>query len=368
MSVAFALFHAHPAVLEAISERLQHAIARLDRRARRSRCISSCMPIACIGLSIVSQLGNVLTAIDNTLGELGVDRIVAFVASIRHIFFACSFNHIDIRHLRSLFDTIINALTDLTDALRSLFGHRMPSSPTARLTDTDNEWTILSMTASIRHRMAKLERHAPLVERLFSAFERLYAAVRRSVRPIISVSNESTITSSDDTSRLLLDKDLHEREREALEQINDTARLMQSLETTVSYGILLFRNEEEILAPLASKCDECSVILETYAELHFVYKVTCGVHYLSSMRRVVSEIGDILLASKRLKLNTPHEFIDELKHTYPDLLLMIFDTVVMSETIRKGVKEILPPALNKIVDSDKLLDKAFGKIKGKIHF
>lgn len=147
------------------------------------------------------------------------------------------------------------------------------------------------------------------------------------------------------------------------DQITQIGRIFQHLETILAYGILVFNNEDEILNPVLDNVDECSRILEKFNGLHPLYKILCGKNYLSKMKVIIKKIISILDDSK-LQVNSPKEFLTELRQRYPDLLYLLCESF-LNDTLKKKL-EILPDPLENALND--ALNGALNKFKNKFKF
>lgn len=144
-------------------------------------------------------------------------------------------------------------------------------------------------------------------------------------------------------------------------EVGTIAKVMQNIEFVLTYGILALKNEDDVLQPLASHVDDCTSILEKYSQLHPLYKVICGKNYLSKLRVTVNDIVELLKKSK-LKLNSPEDFIQEVKQRYPELLKLLADDII-SGTIREHITDRLPGEIGRVVDG--AVKDIFGKVTSK---
>jgi hypothetical protein len=149
----------------------------------------------------------------------------------------------------------------------------------------------------------------------------------------------------------------------AYEQITQIGRIFQHLETILSYGILIFNNEDEVLNPLLDNIDECTRMLEKFAALHPLYKVLCGTNYLSKLKVMVKNIM-ALLDNSKLKINSPKEFLTELRQRYPDLLYLLCESF-LNDTLKKKLEFLPDPLENALNDA---LNGALNKFKNKFKF
>ena len=146
-----------------------------------------------------------------------------------------------------------------------------------------------------------------------------------------------------------------------MKEIGVIGRMMQNIELILTYGILALKNEDDVLQPLSTYVDECTNVLEKYSQLHPLYKVICGGNYLSKLRVFINKIVDLLKNSK-LKLNSPEEFLSEVKQRYPELLRMLADDLI-HDTFKKHIADKLPEGVENLVDD--AVKNIFGKINTK---
>lgn len=146
-----------------------------------------------------------------------------------------------------------------------------------------------------------------------------------------------------------------------MKEIGIIGRMMQNIELILTYGILALKNEDDVLQPLSTYVDECTQVLEKYSQLHPLYKVICGGNYLSKLRVFINKIVDLLKNSK-LKLNSPEEFLTEVKQRYPELLRMLADDLIQ-DTFKKHIADKLPDGVENLLDD--AVKNIFGKINSK---
>jgi hypothetical protein len=137
--------------------------------------------------------------------------------------------------------------------------------------------------------------------------------------------------------------------------------MMQNIELILTYGILALKNEDDVLQPLSNYIDECTQILEKYSQLHPLYKLVCGANYLSKLRVFINKIVDLLKNSK-LKLNSPEEFLQEIKQRYPELLRLLADDLIHDQ-IKKHIGDKLPDGVENFLDD--AAKSLFGKFSSK---
>lgn len=111
-----------------------------------------------------------------------------------------------------------------------------------------------------------------------------------------------------------------------MSHINLIGQFFQQLETVLSYGVLIFSNQVAVLNPVLDQIDEVSNILEKYMNLHILYKILCGPSYLSKLQNNLKKILN-LFENSDLKMNSPQDFLNEVKDKYPDLLKLICETM-----------------------------------------
>jgi hypothetical protein len=133
-----------------------------------------------------------------------------------------------------------------------------------------------------------------------------------------------------------------------VKEVGLIGKMMQNIEFIITYGILALKNEDDVLQPLTGHIDECTQILDKYSRLHPLYKLVCGVNYMSKLRVYVNKIVDLLKNSK-LKLNSPADFIHEVKERYPDLLRLLADDII-NENFKKHITDKLPEGVGNVLD------------------
>lgn len=161
-------------------------------------------------------------------------------------------------------------------------------------------------------------------------------------------------------SRTSFVDDIIAKQESSFEQVKETARLFQHIETILSYGVLIFKNEDDILNPLLDYVDECTKILEKYAALHPLYKILLGKNYLSNLKVVAKKMIDLLKNSK-LIVNSPKEFLNELKQKYPNLIYILCESFLNDKLKQK--LEFLPDGLENAINNS--MDKALSRFKDK---
>ena len=144
-------------------------------------------------------------------------------------------------------------------------------------------------------------------------------------------------------------------------EVGAIGKMMQNIELVLTYGILALKNEDDVLQPLSNHVDECTQILEKYSQLHPLYKLICGGNYLSKLRVFINKIVD-LLRNSALKLNSPEEFLKEVKERYPELLRLLADDII-NDKFKKHVTDKLPDEVGHILDG--AMKNIFGKVTSK---
>ena len=146
-----------------------------------------------------------------------------------------------------------------------------------------------------------------------------------------------------------------------VKEVGLIGHMMQNIELILTYGILVLKNENDVLQPLSNYVDECTHILEKYSQLHPLYKLICGGNYLSKLRAFINKIVDLLKNSK-LKLNSPEEFLTEIKDRYPDLLRMLADDIIQDQ-FKKHIADKLPDGVENVLNG--AMKNIFGKVSSK---
>lgn len=371
MSIAFVVFDEHPDVMRAITEQVTKAISEIQ-----GFNMNGCCAMALCGLAILSRFNTILGILDQKLGELGLVRVAEFITNIIEVF--CRFFHIDLRDtekIASISESIQDMSKAISSALRAIFGDSIPG------VERKKKWGPLAITERIRTKLNKFENKSPIVERTCNSFEKFFKTVETiddnfekfKVRNENRMQAAQTLSASpgDSTpedqqrieSRPLMANQIADKQFSAHEEIIGIGRVFQHLETILSYGILIFKNEDEILNPLLDHVDECTRIMDKFAKLHPLYKILCGTNYLSKMKVVVKKIV-ALLESSKLKVNSPKEFLTEFKQRYPDLLYLLCESY-LNDNLKKKL-EFLPDSLENSLNN--ALDGALSKFKNKFKF
>jgi hypothetical protein len=330
MSVAFVLFEEHPDVLGSISDIVQKAIKKIENNKT-----TSCFAIAICGAAVLSQFDTILASIDNKVGELGLIKIAEFVSEIVEVF--CNFFHIDLNDtnkIETLSRSIEAKVNTISSTLRTVFGDSIPAVERA------TKWGPLGITEKIRAKLSKFEKHSAIVNRTITSFDSLFKEIERIDDGFESVKanqqqrsvplTEGDVDVQKEETQPLLQTQIDDQHLSSLEQINTIGRFFQQLDTILSYGILIFKNEDEILNPLLDQVDECTRILRKFLQLHPLYKIICGKNYLSKLNQLVHNIVTIL-DNSNLKINSPKEFMIELQEKYPNLLFLVAESILQDK-------------------------------------
>ena len=261
----------------------------------------------------------------------------------------------------------------ISGALHSIFGESIPKTQRA------SKWGPLAITEKIRSKISKFEKQSVVVERTVNSFERFFKQVEK-VEQInkdldIMTKTESNLQRSTydnnenddpDTQKIdvnPLQAQIAEKQTSILEQVTMVGRFFQHLETILSYGVLLFSNEDAILNPILYEIYNCSKILEKYFTLHPLYKILQGPNYLSKLKVLVKKIIS-LIESSNLKINSPEEFLNELRQKYPNLLYLVCESV-LNDKLKKKL-EFLPDGIENALNN--AMDDALKKMKNKLPF
>ena len=311
MSVAFVVFQEHPDKLKSISDQITKATNHIEGYQSQG-----CCALAFCGLAILSKFNSILGAVDKILGELGVPKVAEFVAKIIEVF--CKFFNIDIsdtQKISTLSESIQDLVKNVQSALKGLFGDSIPDM------GRKSKWGPLYITDRIKAKLSKFEKQSVVVERTIKSFDSFFKTVEtiddnfEQLQKTQVSQQRSAASESDDpdnqkveTSPLLAQ--INEKQLSSMEHVTSIGHFFQHLETILSYGVLLFKNEDEILNPLLDHVDECTRILKTYSDLHPLYKILLGPNYLNKLKVETKKIIQ-LLDDSDLKVNSPREFLAE---------------------------------------------------------
>jgi hypothetical protein len=218
------------------------------------------------------------------------------------------------------------------------------------------KWGVLEITDLIRGKLSKFENKSPLVDRTVKTFEALFETVEQFEDSVTRIKTQTVAVAPQqshpppqpshenddpDLSRVQVNLVGANDETSYLDEILNLGHFFQHMETLMTYGILLFSNEADVLNPLLDLLDECARILSKFNSLHVVYKIVCGKNYLSKLRVVIKKILELAKNSK-LKFNSPVEFIAELKTTYPNLLYMLIQSASDGKGASNGLFDLVP--------------------------
>ena len=364
MAISFVVFQDHPNTLNVINEQLNKAISEIQ-----GFNTNGCCAIALCAAAILSRYNTILGVIDRALGELGIVKVAEFIAHIIEVF--CKFfniNPADFDNITAIAESIEEIINKISSSLRSIFGDDIPK------VERKKKWGPLAMSQRIKAKLSKFEDRAPIVEKTVTSFENLFSAIEKiddnfeilktAKREQRALSSSPYDAESGDIQKTeltpLLAIEVAEKDEVNYEEIKKIGRLFQKFETIISYGILLFKNEDDILQPLLVHIDECTRILEKFSALHPLYKIILGKNYLSKLKLVVKKIVTLLEGSK-LKLNSPKSFLQEFNKTYPNLLCVVCEAFV-NDKLKKKI-EFLPDPIEKLVND--ALDSTLSKFKNK---
>jgi hypothetical protein len=255
---------------------------------------------------MLSRFNEILAEIDRILGDLGIVKIVEFVVKV--IEFFCKFFDLSIfdsNKLGMISNSVQDMIGGVQGAFTSVFGNHIPQMRRSQ------KWGLLEVTGKIRSATSKFESRSPIVTRTCSSFDRLFGLVEKVDNN--SQSQPQLSRSSDDQGSVM-------------SHINLIGQFFQQLETVLSYGVLIFSNEEAVLNPVLDQVDECANTLEKYMNLHILYKILLGPSYLSKLQVNIQKILDLFERSS-LKINSPQDFLNEVKDKYPDLLKIICESM-----------------------------------------
>lgn len=355
------MFQENPDCLKAITENVNKAIDQVQGYSGRG-----CLAVTFCGIAILSKFNSILGVIDQKLGELGVVKVAEFISQIIEVF--CRFFNIDARDLEKvalLAESIQDIIENVSSFLKKIFGNNIPDFK------RKSKWGPLSITQKIRTKLSKFENQSQIVERTINSFEKFFSSVEKIDDNFENLkfekANSRAYSSNEDDikveSRPLLAAEIADKQMTAFEEVTTIGRIFQHLETILFYGVLLFKNEDEVLNPILDNIDECTRIIDKFSDLHPLYKILCGVNYLSKLKVLVKKIIDLLDETK-LKFNSPKEFLTEFKQRYPDLLYLICESYINDHV--KDKIEFLPDSIENALND--AMDSALSKFKNKFKF
>ena len=372
IAIAFVALKEHPDTMNAITSKINEAIDQMDGHKSHG-----CLTVACFGASLLSQYNKILRVIDEKIGQLGILGVAEFFVNLIEVF--CRFFNIDVNDLQNITaigETISQMISGISATFGSIFGNSIPS------VSRRSKYSPLAMTERIKAKLSKFETPSKMVERTVGSFEKFYQAIEKVDDDLVKLKQQDELklqeaqnrtagapsaddqgddedTRKVDVSQQQLAAKIADKNSSAYEELNLVGRFFKHLETILSYGILLFKNEDEILNPLLDYVDECTRILGKFAGLHPLYKVLCGTNFLSKLKVVMKQIVQLLETSK-LKMNNPREFLSELSRMYPNLLGMVCESL-LGDSIKK-----LPDPLENVLNE--ALNSGLNKLKNKFKF
>lgn len=335
MSISFIFFHEFPQTMRDMTEHIREAGELIENTVVRTGILCC---LACLGPCLASPFGRILLAIDQKIGEYNLIAIAEFMSKILEVF--CFLSQVDIDF--ETVESIANAIRDVAltvmkpmRAILSLPGHGRKS-----------KWSPLDFGDFIRIKLNKFEKKAPLVEHSMNTFVHLYGSIEQFEAGFerILAKHPGGEHEAVEGQNLLATSDIIKEQTKIVNQVDSMGRFFQHLETIMTYGVLLFSNEEETLGPILTELDTCCQILDNFNRLHVFYKIACGVKYLSKLSVAVGNIVGILQRSN-LKFNTPQEFIAEFQKTYPNLLVLLVGSIVQDNLPRIPGFDKLPQNL-----------------------
>ena len=111
----------------------------------------------------------------------------------------------------------------------------------------------------------------------------------------------------------------------------------------------MLKNEDDILNVLLDYVEECTKILNKFADFHPLYKILLGKNYLSNLKLILANLMEIFKQSNLILMSSPAEFLNELKRKYPNLIYLLCESY-LNETLKKNL-DFLPDTIKKAVDS-----------------
>ncbi len=290
------------------------------------------------GKTILSNFNKYLVILDEKSGHLGINKIIEHIFQRLEIF--CKFHDIKNEaindHISMLSNQIKEMTHDVSLTMRSVFGESIPGF------ERNKEWGPMQITESIKNRLIQFKNMPKIIERTAMSFESFF----KSFQTTKIYYDHSFEDCSYDS---LIEIQIVNVQRTAFEQVNDTAKTLQNVETILSHGILLLKNEDDVLNVLLDYVDECTKILDKFATLHPLYKVLLGKNYLSNLKLILNNLMEMFKNSNLILMNSPKEFLSELKRKYPNLIYLLCESY-LNETLRKNL-EFLPDTIKKAIES-----------------
>lgn len=366
--MAFFVLQDHPDVLNALTESISKAIDKTVNHGNQS-----CFMVTMCGAALLTRYNTLLGALDNAIGLLNITSVCELILDLFEVF--CRYFNVDLsdsKKLEDLSETLKQAIKVLTHGLKKIFGNILPD------VERNEKWGPLRINDKIRNKLAEFDTGSAIIERSMNSFERFFDVVKkcddkyRSKQLAVEASSRSVAIDVDENDMDNIDLQVVEQQTlsarisretgDAFEEITQVAQVFQYIDTILTYGILLFKNEDEVLNPLLDRVDECTRILVKFFDMHPLYQVVLGKNYLSKLKVVLKEVLELLKGSK-LKINSPKEFMSEVKTQYPNLLYILLQDV-LDDKLKKKL-EFLPDGLEDQLNG--VIDGALDKFKNKFN-
>jgi vacuolar-type H+-ATPase subunit H len=325
MSIAFVVFHEYPDTMRAITDHVNTAIKQIDifDCKKKGRTCMTCAALLCCIPCILSRFGTILALIDKLIGDFGIVHVAEFIANIAEVF--CK--HVSINLVLDIitqgYNTTRDVVGSLANVLRPLISHihHLPGM------DRKSKWAPLDIANTIRDNVAKFEDKSSVVQRTVNSFEAVFKAVEAVEGSFERLMTKHKSQSAVEETSLIAASDIMSEQVAMANQVSHVGGVLQLVETIVTYGILSLSDEQHTLDKLLDDVDEVCRVLNKFVKLHVVYKVICGVKYLSKLSIHAQSIVNLLQHSG-LRLDSPGRFVDVLKRSYLNLIFTLFESVV----------------------------------------
>ena len=300
--LAFFVLQDHPDILDDLTGIIKKAIEKVTNHDSSSNKQGCFMLIICGAFGLLANFNRILGAIDKAIGRLNITKVAEIILDLFEVF--CRYFKVDLSSsgIETLANNVQQVIRDLSNVLRTTFHNVLPE--VGRV----SQWGPLKISGMIRAKLAEIDTGSAIVERTMNSFARFFDAVQKVDDKYVGKKTEGDL-------------------QEALQEMKQVAQVFQRIEEIMTYGVLVFKNEDEVLNPLLDQVDECTRILSKFFGLHPLYQVLLGKNYLSKLKVVLNNVLQ-LLKNSNLKINSPQEFLNEVNRQYPNLVMILLKDVL----------------------------------------
>jgi hypothetical protein len=372
MSLAFVIFQEKPNIINNISEQIKKVQNVIESISKRNFLLNARI----FDSYLFHELDEILSSIDNSIGQFNLVRIEEFVLNIIEVL--CKYIQVDLKQM----DKFI--LVDLINNFAVFFNKEFKKSdfykPNFDLIRRENKWSILKFTELIYINIELFDESRNVIERLIISFKRLFNSledfekqfkstleqinllkklpklIRFEDNKVMTIpqKNEFILDSIRKTSYFNEFDNVNLQGSGIYQMIESIGKTLQKIEAFLIYTIIFTKNQEDILYPLSGHLDECSRILEKFCHLHILFKLTNGDSFLNKLNVIVKRIIDLFESSNsKLKLKDFDsreakeymEYFSELIYTIGVTTLQINDKIEFEKVVLNLTNEFIDKKL-----------------------